>query len=47
MCIKNFYEKIYTTESTSKTAATEFISEITNRNKISNEQFHLCEAKIL
>ena len=47
MCIKNFYEKLYTTETTSKTSATEFISKITNRKKISNEQFHLCEAKIL
>ena len=44
---KNFYEKLYTKETTSKTASTKFISKIPNRKKISNEQFHLCEAKIL
>ena len=44
---KNFYEKLYTKETTSKTATTEFLSKIPNRKKISNEQFHLCEAKIL
>ena len=44
---KNFYEKLYTKETTSKTATTEFISKIPNRKEISNEQFHLCEAKIL
>ena len=42
---KNFYEKLYTKQTISKTATTEFIS--TNRQEISNEQFHLCEAKIL
>ena len=41
---KNFYEKFYTKEVTFKT---EFISQIPNRKDISNEQFHLCEAKIL
>ena len=44
---KNFYEKLYTKQTTSKTATTEFISKIPNRKEISNEQFHLCEAKIL
>ena len=44
---KNYYEKLYTKEATSKTVTTEFISETPNRKKISNEQFHLCEAKIL
>ena len=33
-------------ETTSKTATTEFLSKILNRQKISNEQFNLCEAKI-
>ena len=44
---KNFYEKFYTKEATFKTATTEFLSQIPNRKNISNEQFHLCEAKIL
>ena len=44
---KNFYEKLYTKERTSKTSTTEFISKIPNRKKTCNEQFHLCEAKIL
>ena len=44
---KNFYEKLYTKQTTSKTATTEFISKIPNRKKISNEEFHLCEAKTL
>ena len=44
---KNFYEKLYTKQTTSKTATTEFISKNTNRKEVSNEQFHLCEAKIL
>ena len=44
---KNLYEKLYTKETTSKTTTTEFISKIPNRKKKSNEQFHLCEAKIL
>ena len=43
---KQFYEKFCTKETTSKTATTEFISKIPNRKKISNEHFHLCEAKI-
>ena len=44
---KNFYEKLYTKEVTFKTATTDFLSQIPNRKNISNEQFHLCEAKIL
>ena len=44
---KNFYEKFYTKEVTFKIATTEFRSQIPNRKNISNEQFHLCEAKIL
>ena len=34
---KNFYEKLYTKQTTSKTATTEFISKIPNRKEISNE----------
>ena len=44
---KNLYEKLYTKQTTSKTATTEFISKIPNRKEISNEQFHPGEAKIL
>ena len=44
---KNLYEKFYTKEATFKTATTEFLSQIPNGKNISNEQFHLCEAKIL
>ena len=44
---KNFYEKLYTKQTTSKTATTEFISKIPNRKERSNKQIHLCEAKIL
>ena len=44
---KNLYEKLYTKQATSKTATTEFISKIPNTKEISNEQFCLCEAKIL
>ena len=43
---KKFYEQFCTKETTSKTATAEFISKIPNRKKISNEHFHLCEAKI-
>ena len=43
---KNFYEKFYTKEVPFKTATTEFLGQIPNRKDISNEQFHLCEAKI-
>ena len=44
---KNFYEKFYSKEVTFKTTTTEFVSQIPNRKDRSNEQFHLCEAKIL
>ena len=39
--------KFYNKEATFKTATTEFLNQIPNRRNISNEQFHLCEAKIL
>ena len=49
---EKIYEKLYTKETFSKTATTEFTSKITeflskipNRKKISNEQFHYCENK--
>ena len=41
------YEKLYTKQTTPKTATSEFISKIPNRKEISDEQFHPCEAKIL
>ena len=44
---QNFYEKFYTKEVTFKTTTSEFLSQIPNRKSISNEQFNLCEAKIL
>ena len=44
---KKLYEKFYTKEATFKTANTEFLSQISNRKNIYNEQFPLCEAKIL
>ena len=44
---KNFYEKFYTKDATFKTTTTEFLRQILNRKNISNEQIHLCEAKIL
>ena len=44
---KNLYEKFYSKEVTFKTTTTEFLSQIPNRKDRSNEQFHLCEAKIL
>ena len=40
---KKFYETLYTKETTATTA---FLTKIPNREKISNEQFNLCEAKI-
>ena len=43
---KRIYEKLYTKETTFKAAATEFLSQIPNRKKISNEDFNLCEAEI-
>ena len=44
---KKILSKIYTKEATFKTGTSEFFSQIPNRKNISNEQFHLCEAKIL
>ena len=44
---KKFYEKCYIKEVTFKTATTEFLSPLPDRKNISNEQFHLCEVKIL
>ena len=41
---KNFYEKFCTKETTSKTATAELFIKISNRKKISNKQFHHCEA---
>ena len=43
---KKIYEELQTMETTSKAATTEFLSKITNRKKLSNEQFNFCEAKI-
>ena len=43
---KNVYEKLYTKETTSKTATAELFSKFSNRKKISNEQFHHSEANI-
>ena len=43
---KNFCEKLYTKEATSKTAIAEPFSKISNRKKISNKQFHHCEVII-
>ena len=34
---KNFYQKLYTKETTSKTATAELFSTISNRNKVSNK----------
>ena len=44
---KKNYEKFYTKKVTLKIPTTEFLSKIANRKNISNEQFHLCEAKVL
>ena len=41
---KSFYKKLYTKEGMSKTAIAEPFSKNSNRKKISNEQFHHCEA---
>ena len=38
---KIFFEKLYTKETTSKGATTEFLSKIPNRKKISNKDFKL------
>ena len=45
--IKKCYEKLYTMGTTSKAATAEFLSKIHNITKISIEQFHLCELKII
>ena len=41
---KIFYEKLYTKETISKAATTEFLSKMSNRKKDFNEDFTLCEA---
>ena len=43
--LQKVYGKLYTKE-TSIAAATEFLSKIPKRKKISNEQFNLCETEI-
>ena len=43
---KKFYENLYTKETASKAATTEFLAKLRNRKEISNEQLNLCEAKI-
>ena len=43
---KKFYEKLYTMETTSEAPTTEFLGKIPDRKKISNEQCHICDAKI-
>ena len=43
---KNFYETFYNKETTSKAATIEFLTKIPNKEKISNQQFNLCEARI-
>ena len=42
---KRIYEKLYTKETTSKAATTEFLGKIPDRKKISNEDFNLCKAE--
>ena len=41
--VKKIYEKLYTKETTSKAATTEFLRKIPDRKKISNEDFNLYE----
>ena len=43
--VKKDYEKLYTKETTSKAATTEFLSKIPNRKKISNKDFNLSGAE--
>ena len=43
---KKNYEKLYTKETASQSAITEFLSKISSRKKISNEKFNLCTVKI-
>ena len=42
---KEIYAKLYIKETTCKAATTEFFCTISNRKKISNEYFNLCEAE--
>ena len=42
---KNSYEKLGTKETTSKAAIPELFSEVSNRKKMSNNQFHHYEMK--
>ena len=43
---KVFSEKLLTKKETSKAVTTEYLTKITSKKKIYNEQFNLCEAKI-
>ena len=43
---KVFLEKLLTEKKTSKAVTTEYLTKITSKKKIYNEQFNLCEAKI-
>ena len=43
---KVFFEKLLTKKKTSKAVTTEYLTKITSKRKIYNEQFNLCEAKI-
>ena len=42
---KEIYAKLYIKETTCKAATTKFFCKISNRKKISNEYFNLCEAE--
>ena len=42
---KKIYQKLYTKQ-TSTATTTEFLSQISNRKKISNEQFYLFEPEV-
>ena len=44
---KKIYMRNFTPDTTSKTVTIKFFSKILNKKNISNEQFHLCETKIL
>ena len=46
ICKKKVYERLYTKETTSKAATTNFFSKIPKRKKISNDRFNLYKAKI-
>ena len=43
---KKVYERLYTKETTSKAATTNFFSKVPKRKKISNDRFNLYKAKI-